>query len=201
SVLRLRSGSVTSTELLPILEAIAHESLRADEIIRRVRDLVRKEPGEQKPVDLNGLVREAAHFVDSDARQHRIRMQLDLAADVRPVTCNSVQIEQVLLNLLRNAVEAVQSAAMDDGRVVIATAADGRDAIVVSVSDNGVGLPASVVDVFAAFYSTKPDGLGMGLSISRSIIEAHHGRLWATRNPDRGTTFQFTLPVEDTTEA
>ena len=200
SVLRLRSGSVASAELLPILEAIAQESLRAGEIIRRVRDLVRKEPGEQKPVDLNALVRESAHFVESDARQHRIRIQLDLAADLRPVTCNGVQIEQVLLNLLRNAVEAVQSAARGDGRVVIATAAEGRDAIAVSVCDNGVGLPESGADVFAAFYSTKADGLGMGLSISRSIIEAHRGRLWVRRNPDRGTTFQFTLPAGETTE-
>ena len=136
--------------------------------------LVRKEPGELKPVDLNSLVRDSAHFVESDARQHGIRIQLDLAADLRPVPCNSVQIEQVLLNLLRNAVEAVQGAANGDGRIVIATAADaGRDAVVVSVCDNGVGLPGSSADVFAAFYSTKATGLGMGLSISRSIIEAH----------------------------
>jgi len=201
SVRRLRSGSVDSAELLPILEAIAQESLRAGEIIRRVRDLVRKEPGEQKPVDVNGLVRDSAHFVDSDARQHRIRIQLDLAADLQPVTCNGVQIEQVLLNLLRNAVEAVQSAARADGRVVVATAAEGRDSIAVSVSDNGVGLSEPGADVFAAFYSTKADGLGMGLSISRSIIEAHRGRLWATHNPERGTTFQFTLPVGNPTEA
>jgi PAS domain S-box-containing protein len=200
SVLRLRSGSVSSEELLPIMEAIAHESLRAGEIIRRVRDLVRKEPGEQKPVDVNDLVRESAHFVESDARQHGIRIQLDLSADLRPVMCNGVQIEQVLLNLLRNAVEAVQSAAARDGSVVVATTA-GRDAMTVSVCDNGVGLPESGADVFAAFYSTKSDGLGMGLSISRSIIEAHRGRLWATRNPDRGTTFQFTLPLSDTSEA
>jgi PAS domain S-box-containing protein len=201
SVLRLRSGSLASAELLPVLEAIAQESLRAGEIIRRVRDLVRKEPGDQKPVDLNALVRESAHFVENDARQHGIRIQLDLAADLRPVTCNGVQIEQVLLNLLRNAVEAVQTAAGDDGRVAIATEAAERDAIAVSVCDNGVGLPESSSDVFDAFYSTKADGLGMGLSISRSIIEAHRGRLWAMRNPDRGTTFRFTLPVGDTDTA
>jgi PAS domain S-box-containing protein len=201
SVLRLRSGSLASAELLPVLEAIAQESLRAGEIIRRVRDLVRKEPGEQKPVDLNALVRESAHFVENDARQLGIRIQLDLAADLRPVTCNGVQIEQVVLNLLRNAVEAVQTAAGDDGRVTIATEAAQRDAIAVSVCDNGVGLPESSPDVFDAFYSTKADGLGMGLSISRSIIEAHRGRLWAMRNPDRGTTFRFTLPVGDTDTA
>ena len=197
SVLRLRSGTLASAELLPVLEAIAQESLRAGEIIRRVRDLVRKEPGEQKPVDVNVLVRESAHFVESDARQHGISIQLDLAVDLRPVTCNGVQIEQVLLNLLRNAVEAVQAAANGDGRVVIATEAAGDDAIAVSVCDNGAGLPESSADVFAAFYSTKADGLGMGLSISRSIIEAHRGRLWAMRNADRGTTFRFTLPLGD----
>src|SRR5215468_7259018 len=201
SVLRLRSGTLASAELLPVLEAIAQESLRAGEIIRRVRDLVRKEPGEQKPADLNVLVRESAQFVESDARHHGIRIQLDLAADLRPVTCNGVQIEQVLLNLLRNAVEPVQSAANGDGCVVVSTEAAARDAIAVSVCDNGVGLPEAAADVFAAFYSTKADGLGMGLSISRSIIEVHRGRLWATRNPDRGTTFRFTLPVGETAAA
>jgi PAS domain S-box-containing protein len=197
SVLRLRSGSLGAVELLPIMEAIAHEALRAGEIIRRVRDLVRKEPSEQKPVDLNALVRDSAHFVEGEARQHGIRLELDLAAELRPVVCNGVQIEQVLLNLLRNAVEAVQGSANGDGHIVIATAPAGRDAIALSVRDNGVGLPEPSTDVFAPFYSTKTDGLGMGLSISRSIIEAHRGHLWAVNNPDRGSTFHFTLPLAD----
>jgi PAS domain S-box-containing protein len=194
AVLRLRSGSVETTDLLPILEAIAHEALRAGEIIRRVRDLVRKEPSEQRPVDLNALVRDSAHFVDGEARQGGIRVRLALLPELLPVVCNGVQIEQVVLNLLRNAVEAVHGLAHGEGRITVATTPAGADAVEVSVRDNGVGLPEQSVDVFAPFYSTKTHGLGMGLSISRSIIEAHHGHLWATRNPERGSTFHFTLP-------
>lgn len=200
SVLRLRDGSIQAADLLPIMEAIAREALRAGEIIRRVRDVVRKEPTEQKPVDLNALVHDSARFVDGEAQQHGIQVQLDLAPELPPVVCNGVQIEQVMLNLLRNAVEAVQAATGDGGPVAIATAPAGRDAVEVSVRDHGVGLPEPSADVFAPFYSTKTHGLGMGLSISRSIIEAHRGQLWATRNPDRGTTFHFTLPLGNASE-
>ncbi len=194
-VLRLRDGSAQPVDLLPILEAIAQQALRAGEIIRRVRGLVRKEPAEQKPVDLNGLVRDVIHFVDADARQHDIQVQLDLTHGLPPVVCNDVQIEQVILNLVRNAVEAVQAAANGLGRITVATAPAGCDAVAVSVRDNGVGLPEPPADVFAPFYSTKMQGLGMGLSISRSIIEAHRGDLRARRNQEGGSTFHFTLPV------
>jgi signal transduction histidine kinase len=183
------------------MEAIAREALRAGEIIRRVRDIVRKEPAEQKPVDLNALMHDSARFVDGEAHQHGISVELDLAPELPPVVCNRVQIEQVMLNLLRNAVEAVEAGADGGGPVAIATAPAGRGAVEVSVRDHGVGLPEPSADVFAPFYSTKAQGLGMGLSISRSIIEAHRGQLWATRNPDRGTTFHFTLPLARAKEA
>jgi signal transduction histidine kinase len=160
-----------------------------------VRDLVRKEPVEQKPVDLNELVRDAVHFVDGEAGQSDIQVQLDLAPALPPIVCNRVQIEQVILNLLRNAVEAVHACRNGAGRIAVATAPAGRNAVEVSVRDNGIGLPEPPADIFAPFYSTKANGLGMGLSISRSIIEAHRGDLRATRNPDRGSTFHFTLPV------
>jgi len=194
AVRRMRSGTVQQAELLPVLEAMAHEALRAGEIMRRMRDLVRKEPSEQKPVDLNGLVRESVGVVEGEARQLGIQLHLDLAPDLAPVVCNGVQIEQVILNLLRNALEAVQANASGDGYVAITSASVGHDTVEVSVRDNGIGLPDPSPDVFAPFYSTKPLGLGMGLSISRSIIEAHHGDLRAVRNANGGSTFSFTLP-------
>ena len=197
AVLRMRNGTVQPAELLPVLEAMAHEALRAGEIIRRMRDLVRKEPSEQKPFDVNTLVRDSAGIMEGEARQLGIQMRLDLAAELPPVTCNGVQIEQVILNLLRNALDAVQSYAAGAGCVDISSAPLGRDAVEVSVRDNGVGLPDESVDVFAPFYSTKAHGLGMGLSISRSIIEAHHGHVSAKRNPAGGSTFSFTLPLGD----
>ena len=196
AALRMRKGSVQPAELLPVLEAMAHEALRAGEIIRRMRDLVRKEPTEQKPVDLNALVRDSARVVEGDARQLGIQVRLELAPELPSVVCNGVQIEQVILNLLRNALEAVQSNAGGDKCVAIVSGPSGDDAVEVSVRDNGIGLPEPSVDVFAPFHTTKPLGLGMGLSISRSIIEAHHGTLSAVRNANRGSTFSFTLPLE-----
>src|SRR5262249_51129247 len=109
AVLRLRNGSVRAADLLPVLEAMAREGLRPGEIIRRMRELARKEPSEQKPVDLNALVRDSAQIMEGEARQLGIQIQLDLAAELPPVMCNDVQIEQVILNLLRNALEAVQA--------------------------------------------------------------------------------------------
>ena len=123
-------------------------------------------------------------------------MELALAPDLPPVTGDGIQIEQVLLNLLLNGVEAVQTAGSGERSLTVTTAATGAAGVEVAVRDSGVGLPDPPADVFAPFFSTKPNGLGMGLSISRSIIEAHGGRLWATRNPDRGSTFRFTLPLE-----
>jgi PAS domain S-box-containing protein len=196
AVLRMRNGSVRPAELLPVLEAMAHEALRAGEIVRRMRDLVRKEPSELKPADLNALVRDSVKVVEGDARQLGIEVQLDLASELPAVLCDGVQIEQVILNLLRNALEAVQEHSDGGGCVAITTAASGRDAVAVSVRDNGVGLPEPSVDVFAPFFSTKAHGLGMGLSISRSIIEAHHGQVSATRNDDGGSTFSFSLPLD-----
>jgi two-component system, LuxR family, sensor kinase FixL len=198
AVLRMRNGSVRPAELLPVLEAMAHEALRAGEIVRRMRDLVRKEPTERKPADLNTLVRDSAKVVEGDARQLGIEVHLDLASELPAVLCDGVQIEQVILNLLRNALEAVQGHSNGDGCVAITTAATGGGVVEVSVRDNGVGLPEPSVDVFAPFFSTKAHGLGMGLSISRSIIEAHHGRVRATRNDGGGSTFSFSLPLGGT---
>ena len=196
AVLRMRNGSVQPAELLPVLEAMAHEALRAGEIVRRMRDLVRKEPSERKPADLNALVRDSAKVVASDARQLGIEVHLDLASELPAVVCDGVQIEQVILNLLRNALEAVEGHSDGDGCVAVTTAASGRDAVVAHRNLDGVGLPEPSVDVFAPFFSTKAHGLGMGLSISRSIIEAHHGRVRAMRNDGGGSTFSFSLPAE-----
>jgi PAS domain S-box-containing protein len=196
AVRRLRNGSVMQPgELEQVLEAMAHEALRAGEIIRRMRDLARKERSDQKAVDLNELLRDSARVLEGEARQLGIQVRLDLAPERLPVVCNGVQIEQVILNLLRNALEAVQSHADAGGCVVITSGASPHDAAEVSVRDNGIGLPEPSADVFAPFYSTKPLGLGMGLSISRSIIEAHDGNLSAVRNAHGGSTFSFTLPL------
>ena len=191
---RLRAGTLDQAALLPIVEEIASEALRAGEIIRRLRDLVRKDSGRLVEADLNHLVRESVRLIEPEARARGVAVRLELAEALPTVVCNDIQIEQVLLNLILNGVEAVEASGNGHRALsVCTTLADGTAEV--AVCDSGTGLPAPPADVFAPFYTTKASGLGMGLSISRSIIEAHGGRLWGTGNPDRGATFRFTLPV------
>jgi two-component system, LuxR family, sensor kinase FixL len=192
---RLRDESIEPGELVPVIDEIGREALRAGEIIRRLRDLVRKEGPKQAAVDINELIRESTRIIETEAHQSGIHLELALASDLPPVSCDSIQIEQVLLNLLLNGVEAMQASSNGERSLTVTSAAAGAAAIEVGIRDSGGGVPDPPADVFRPFFSTKPNGLGMGLSISRSIIEAHGGRLWATRNADRGSTFRFTLPV------
>ena len=194
-VRRLRDGGVGTETLLPIVEAIGAEALRAGEIIRRLRDLVRKDSSRQVQADLNHLVRESVRLIESEVRARNVALELELSPSLPVVSCNDIQIEQVLLNLLLNGVEAIEVAESARRMVSVRTALTG-DGAEVAVSDSGIGLPEPPADVFAPFYTTKPAGLGMGLSISRSIIEAHGGRLWGSGNADCGATFRFTLPCE-----
>jgi PAS domain S-box-containing protein len=189
AVRRVRDGGLASPGLLPILEEIAGEAMRAGEIIRRLRELIRKEGPQQAPVDVNELARNSVRLVQGEARQHGVDVQLELGAVPR-VAADATQLEQVLLNLLRNGIEAADSTG--ERRVRLRTATD-AGAVAVDVRDSGAGLPAE--DVFAPFFTTKPHGLGMGLSISRSIIEAHGGRLEALPGGP-GATFRVTLPAQ-----
>ena len=182
--------------MLPIVEEIANEALRAGEIIRRLRDLVRKEGPQQAAVDLGALIRESTRIIEPEALHSGIRVELTVPPDLPHVTCDSIQIEQVLLNLLLNGVEAVRASDSGERSLTITAATAGAAGVQVAIRDSGGGVPDPPADVFKPFFSTKPNGLGMGLSISRSIIEAHGGRLWAARNADHGSTFRFTLPLE-----
>ena len=193
---RLRADTIDPQALLGAAEKIAAEALRAGEVIRRLRDFVRRDDAKREPADVNGLVREAAHLVEPDARHASIAMRLALAPALPQLEIDPIQIEQVLLNLMRNGLEAI--AATDDGRreLVVETARHDDECIEVRVRDTGPGVPPTLGDrIFDAFFTTKSGGLGMGLSISRSLIEDHGGSLWMRPNLDRGTTFGFTLPL------
>ncbi|HSP96684.1 MAG TPA: ATP-binding protein [Candidatus Dormibacteraeota bacterium] len=196
AVRRLRAGdAVDHAALLEVAEHIGAEALRAGEIIRRLRGLLRKEEPQPQPVDLNEVARASARVVEGEALRQGVDLDLELAATLPPVLGDPIQLEQVLLNLLLNGIEASAATANESRRVVVRTGAGAGD-VEVAVSDHGVGLPPPPADVFAPFFTTKPRGLGMGLSISRSIVELHGGHLAATRNPDRGSTFRLTLPSE-----
>jgi signal transduction histidine kinase len=174
---------------------ILSSGARAADIIDHLRCLYKKDAQPQRGlVDVNDLVGEMLVLLEREATQHRVSMRTDLAADPSTVTADRVQLQQVLMNLMLNGIEAMT----DLGGELTVSSRLGEDGqLTIAVSDTGLGLPAEEPDrIFATFFSTKPQGSGMGLAISRSIVESHGGRLWATANGGRGATFHLTLPAD-----
>jgi PAS domain S-box-containing protein len=175
---------------------IIQDVTRASEIISRIRVLFKKGEPQRGPVDVNEVIGEMISLLRSEAGRHAISIHTELAHELPKVSADRVQLQQVLMNLMLNGIEAVSEGKVA-GHLTIKSQQNSEDQVLISVSDSGIGLPSERADkVFDAFFTTKPQGTGMGLSISQSIIESHGGRLWATGNPDHGATFQFTLPVE-----
>ncbi|MBC7820647.1 MAG: PAS domain-containing sensor histidine kinase, partial [Planctomycetaceae bacterium] len=174
---------------------IGQQATRAGEIIRRMRDFSRKSTPHHSTVAVADMISEAIELVSSETKSQHIDLKCDIQPAHLSVLADRIQIEQTLVNLLRNAYRALAENALDDRHVTIRTELSG-DVLRVSVRDNGHGFKGVTPDeIFNPFFTTKPDGLGLGLTISRSIIEAHRGNLWAEQNPDRGATFLFTLPA------
>jgi C4-dicarboxylate-specific signal transduction histidine kinase len=192
---RLRGNRSEVDAVLPVIDDIAAEALRAGEIIRRLRSLVRKETPRQDWIDLADIAGEILRLVQPDTIQHGVAVYLDAEPDLPHVHGDRIQIEQVVLNLLRNAIDAMlEATGRRELHVRIGRVGDG--AVELAVRDTGHGMAPPVAErVFDPFFSTKPGGLGMGLSISRTIIEVHQGQLSVTLNPDSGVTFHVTLPV------
>jgi C4-dicarboxylate-specific signal transduction histidine kinase len=183
-------------ELLSSLHQVGVQADRAAEIVRRLRRFVTKAKPVQTAVDINALVREVAELICIDARMAQAEVRFELAESLPLVLADRIQIEQVLVNLIRNALEAMRESPAGSRRLTIRTAFDRANCIVVDLGDSGSGIPAEVIDhIFERFFTTKPNGMGMGLAISQSIIESHGGKLWATPNATRGSTFHFTLPI------
>jgi C4-dicarboxylate-specific signal transduction histidine kinase len=190
---RLEHGVEDVETLRTAAAHIAGEALRASDIICRVRGFLRRGEAQRECCDANVIVRDALRLIEPELRQDAVALTLRLAPPLH-VEVDRVQIAQVVLNLVRNALEAMAAANGGLREVQVETAHD-TGAVVVSVRDSGVGLPPGQETlIFDAFFTTKERGLGLGLSISRSIIEAHGGRLWAQANPEHGTTVAFVLP-------
>jgi PAS domain S-box-containing protein len=190
------SESEDADELRELFKKSADQATRAGEIIRRLRGLVGKRAPVRERVDIGEPIREVLHLLESDLRESEIRVEQQMDHSDEVVTIDEIQIQQVLVNLVRNAREAMSETEGEKRTLKISTSRTADDLIEVAVSDSGMGVPGkSAGQVFDAFFSTKSEGMGMGLAISRSIVESHHGRLWMTPNPDRGVTFHLTLPV------
>jgi PAS domain S-box-containing protein len=178
------------------IEWIVDDSNRASEVIRRVRSLANKTSIERLPLDVNDVAREVIALVQRELASHQVSLRMELALTLPVILGDRVQLQQVIINLAMNGMEAMQSVTDRPRELVIRSRQDEAQQVLVSVTDCGVGMPTQSADrLFDAFFTTKSGGMGMGLSICRSIIAAHGGRLWATGNLPHGATFQFTLPV------
>jgi PAS domain S-box-containing protein len=178
------------------VERIIGNADRASGVIHRIRDLAKKAAPEMARLDINDVLEEALLLVQREALSNRVELRLALASDLPPVLGDRVQLQQVIINLAINGMEAMASINDRPRRLAIRSDLHEGDRVLVSVQDFGVGIdPENANRLFSAFYTTKAHGMGMGLSISRSIIEAHGGRIWATGDPGSGATLQFTLPT------
>ena len=194
----LARGEPNLDEAMRGVRRMIRDANRVSEVIVHTRALVRKSQGEKLPLDVTAVVREILVFINSEVTRHRIDVRESIGEDIPQILGDRVQLQQVLLNLAMNAIHAMME--VHDGRElgigVERAAIDGKPGVLVSVRDTGVGVAQENLGrLFEAFYTTRPDGLGMGLPISRSLIQAHEGRLWVIRNAGRGTTFQFLLPA------
>lgn len=185
-------------EVSRVLGRITDEALRAGEMVHRLRELVRRRESERRAWSVNALILQVAPLAKIDARLHNVELRLELEPDLPAVVADGVQIQQVILNLVRNGVDAMEDVEDPPPVVVVRTARDPSGEIRVSVSDCGCGMPDLAEDeLYQPFFTTKREGMGMGLSISRSIILMHGGRLWFEENRPRGTTFHFLLPTAE----
>jgi signal transduction histidine kinase len=177
-------------------EAIVKDGVRAANIIDRLQSLYKKAPPRRESVAIDEIVDEMILLLRCEATDHAVLLSTELAVDVPNVIADRVQLQQVLMNLMLNGIEAMKESG---GQLTVRTRLSEGGLVSVSVSDTGVGLPSGKEDeIFNAFFTTKPQGSGMGLAISRSIVESHGGHLWATSHEGRGTTFYFTLPTTGT---
>ena len=190
AVALVKAGHTSPNMLLPALEKAASQAERAGKIISRIREFVKRSEPRRQRVAIGRIVDNAIGFAEIDARKRRIRIDSFVPSNAPDVLADPILIEQVLLNLLKNGLEAMEKSESDELKVAVILH---EQHIEVAVVDRGHGL-AEPERLFEPFFSTKTQGLGMGLNICRTIIESHHGRLWADPNPAGGTIFRFTLP-------
>ena len=193
---RLRSGGMSPQELIVPLEEVCEQAERAGDILRHVRDFVRKREPRLKSLDVNQIVRAVVKFTEHEARHQCTHVRLNLDPLLPKVAADAIMIEQVIVNLVRNAIEAMTEVTPSRREIVIQTRLFESDSVEVEVADTGPGIEGGLIDqVFDQFFTTKPEGVGMGLAISRSIIESHGGKIRAESSRDGGAILRFTLKI------
>jgi signal transduction histidine kinase len=192
----LQSKQPRLEEVRQILADIRNDDLRASEVIRRMRELLRKRALELKPIDLNALTSDVLRLVDGETHRRGVEIEKQLADTLPVVRGDVIHLQQVILNLILNAMEAMSESSKSNRRLTMRTARDDQGNVVLAVEDSGPGIPSERLPLlFDSFFTTKTHGMGLGLSIVRSIVEAHGGRIWAENNSSGGACFRFTLPV------
>ncbi|PHS15420.1 MAG: hypothetical protein COA78_05005 [Blastopirellula sp.] len=187
---------IESDKLKEVFAKMEQQTLRAGAIIKRLREHVQKVPSVHAAVPIGDVVQDVIELMNSELKFQEIQLELNIDEPKQEVLIDSIQIQQVLMNLIKNALDAIDEIENDDRRLIITKSPPIDGMIEIAVCDSGMGIPEDKLEsVFEAFFTTKRTGMGMGLAICRSIIETHNGRLWATSNPDCGTTFHFTLPI------
>jgi PAS domain S-box-containing protein len=194
----MQAQSPDLDEVRAILADIRKDDQRAGSVIDRMRGLLKRQNLDKRPMDVGELVGGVAALLRSDAAARHIKLELAVADHLPHVLGDLVHLQQVLLNLIVNGMDALDGANGGDRRVSVTAALNGPKAIEIAVSDSGPGVPADqLTHIFDPFFTTKPNGMGMGLPISRTIIEAHNGRLWAENRKEGGASFRFTLPIAE----
>jgi C4-dicarboxylate-specific signal transduction histidine kinase len=179
------------------VQRVIADGNRASDVVRRIRSLLQRQVAERVEMQINEVIGETVDFTRSELARHHVSLRTELGGELPPVVGDRVGLQQVLVNLILNGADAMSGVAEASRVLTLRSRADGREGVVVEVQDRGKGLdPEHASRIFEAFFSTKPGGLGMGLAISRSIVEAHGGRLRAIPNDGAGTTLHFTLPLE-----
>ena len=193
---RLHSENLSRDELKDMLERISAQARRGGSIIRGLESLVRKGEAKRVSIDINESILEIVDLTEVDAKRHKATTHLELKPNLPAVLADPTQVQQVILNLVQNACEACAQVPVSQRVVTVHTAWAGEDELEITVSDSGPGVASELSDrLFEPFFTTKQKGMGMGLAISRSIVEAHHGKLWTSKNPESGASFHFTLPI------
>lgn len=192
----LSSDPPNIAEARAAVDAIAQQGTRASDVVRHIRAMFSKATPERAPLQINGLIREVNVLMEGSALRNQVTVQTDLGSDLPSTLGDRVQLQQVIVNLIQNGIEAMSDVSGRPRNLLIRSTKDGSDAVLVEVRDSGIGIASNDEKrIFEAFFTTKDQGMGMGLSICHSIVESHGGKLWATKNDDYGVTLQFTLPV------